>query len=58
MEQEGPWESMHAEQENGELLSEEDRTPEATKELQEDEPQSNVKEGIFRPHLPVHSVYK
>ena len=49
---------MRAEQENGELLSEEDRTPEATKELQEDEPQSNVKEGIFRPHLPVHSVYK
>lgn len=45
MEQEGPWESMRAEQENGELLSEDERV-EASKDLREEEPQGNVKEGI------------
>jgi hypothetical protein len=45
MEQDGPWESMTAEQENGELLSEDERM-EASKDLREEEPQGNVKEGI------------
>lgn len=45
MEQEGPWETMRAEQENGELLSEDERM-EASKEFREEDPQGNVKEGI------------
>ncbi|XP_062596621.1 proteolipid protein DM alpha-like isoform X2 [Saccostrea cucullata] len=44
MEQEGPWESMRAEQENGELLSEDERT-EASKDPREEEQQGNVKEA-------------
>uniref|UniRef100_K1QGK7 Uncharacterized protein n=1 Tax=Magallana gigas TaxID=29159 RepID=K1QGK7_MAGGI len=43
MEQEGPWETMRAEQENGELLSEDERM-EASKEFREEEPQGSVKE--------------
>lgn len=45
MEQEGPWETMRAEQENGELLSEDERM-EVSKEFREEDPQGNVKEGI------------
>lgn len=48
MEQEGPWETMRAEQENGELLSEDERM-EASKEFREEDPQGNVKEGISWP---------
>lgn len=44
MEQEGPWETMRAEQENGELLSEDERM-EASKEFREEEPQGSVKEA-------------
>lgn len=59
MEQEGPWETMRAEQENGELLSEDERM-EASKEFREEEPQGSVKEGTkyFLTALPVHCVNK